>query len=279
MATLPENTPQWWDRDFDDQGTPIRADVRQAAHKLWPDACRRVRSVLGDKSDAAELLEATVLYISHHLDRISAPLFAENVPSLVSLNFCQKLRHRATKLGRIKCVGGSADIEEYATVPDWDDEVNRRIDFQKLKPYLSDQSYTMALMREMGHEWKEVGAKIGIDPSTARSSFWQETHRALSKRKGEQAWRKMTWEQSKSSSGRTDLPSDLEPGEAELLEAYVRWVRAEHPNPERKGCPGKSVLTALVLTKKKFEDEYTLMHIGRCAACLDELKQIKREVS
>lgn len=64
MATLPDNGPHWWDREADDQGTPIRAHVRQAAHQLWPDARNRVRSVLGDNGEAAELRETTVLLIS-----------------------------------------------------------------------------------------------------------------------------------------------------------------------------------------------------------------------
>jgi hypothetical protein len=68
-------------------------------------------------------------------------------------------------------------------------------------------------------------------------------------------------------------------GEPGLLQAFDRWIHVAHPNPERKGCPGKSVLLALALTREKFEDEYTLTHIGHCAACLDDLKQIKRELT
>jgi hypothetical protein len=89
----------------------------------------------------------------------------------------------------------------------------------------------------------------------------------------------MNWEQFKTGTDGSDLPSDVEPGEPELLKAFDQWIHTAHSNPQRKGCPRKSVLIALALAREKFEDEYTLTHIGQCAACLDDLKQIKRELT
>lgn len=88
----------------------------------------------------------------------------------------------------------------------------------------------------------------------------------------------MSCESPKSSPRRRSLPADVEPGEAELIEAFDQWIHETHPNPERKGCPGRLALTELVVADTKFEDEYTLKHIGECAACLDDLTEIRREL-
>ena len=90
---------------------------------------------------------------------------------------------------------------------------------------------------------------------------------------------KMGSQRFNSESGRRQLPSDLDPGEQELLEAFDHWIHTAHPNPTREGCPHHSVLRSLVFGTGKFEDEAVLNHIGHCAACLDELQQIRRELS
>jgi len=73
------------------------------------------------------------------------------------------------------------------------------------------------------------------------------------------------------------LPPDVEPGEAELIDAFYEWIHETHPNPQRIGCPGRLALAELVVADSKFDDEYTLKHIGECAACLDELTELRLE--
>lgn len=73
------------------------------------------------------------------------------------------------------------------------------------------------------------------------------------------------------------LPPDVAPGEAELIEGFYLWLKATHPNPRRIGCPGKLALAELVVAESKFDDAYTLKHIGECAACVDDLTELRRE--
>lgn len=78
MAEDARNAPVWWDREFDSSGLQIRADVRTAGHEIWPSACRQARSLLGDVSDAAELIEQSVAQVSQYLDRAKAEPFSQN---------------------------------------------------------------------------------------------------------------------------------------------------------------------------------------------------------
>jgi hypothetical protein len=56
------------------------------------------------------------------------------------------------------------------------------------------------------------------------------------------------------------------------------WILEIHPDLERKGCPGRERLEVVVKARTKVKDKYTLDHIGQCAACLDEMRDIKREI-
>ena len=64
--------------------------------------------------------------------------------------------------------------------------------------------------------------------------------------------------------------------EKALIEAFERVVRAEHANPQRQGCPGNSVLRQLAVRPETFGPGRVLRHIGHCAPCLRELKDLRR---
>lgn len=68
----------------------------------------------------------------------------------------------------------------------------------------------------------------------------------------------MNRDEFKTGHGGSDLPTDVEPGEPELLEAFDRWVHTAYPNRERKGCPGRSVLMALALARKNLKTNILL---------------------
>lgn len=80
-------------------------------------------------------------------------------------------------------------------------------------------------------------------------------------------------------SGEEYFPPDMDPGELELLVAFDIWIHEKHPNRERKGCPGRERLEAVVQARTRVEDQYTLKHMGLCAACLDEMREIRRELA
>lgn len=182
MATDPGKGPLWWDRDIDDSGAPIRADVREAAHVVWQEACHRTGIILGDESDAPELMEAAVHHISGHLNRRGEAVPASaNVTSLLMLHFCQELRRLAGRLARIRSVGTTADIEERPVLQAWTEEIERKIDIERLLPHLSERSRKIFRLRLLDHNWKQIGKLLGIAPSTARNAFWENLRAAQAK--------------------------------------------------------------------------------------------------
>src|SRR5712664_1074361 len=69
-SSMSEAVPPWWDRDVDiESGQLLRADVRASAHRVWRSVCAHARRVLGDTTDAPELLEAAVKAVSRYLDK------------------------------------------------------------------------------------------------------------------------------------------------------------------------------------------------------------------
>lgn len=63
--------------------------------------------------------------------------------------------------------------------------------------------------------------------------------------------------------------------EKALIAAFERTVCADYPNPDRLECPGISVLLQFAAQPETFVRSALLYHLGRCAPCLRELKQLR----
>lgn len=178
MASLGSNGPVWWDRECDSAGRPIRPDVRAAAHEIWDSACRRVQSLLGDASEAPELMEKVVVQVSRYLDRTGAGLFTQNTTGVLMCAFCRSLRRYAMKLRRLQLVGGSAELAEPRTGHNWSALVELWLDLERFGRDLSQKTRIMLGLRARGFDWKEIAGVLHMTDTAARTAFWREVRRA-----------------------------------------------------------------------------------------------------
>src|SRR6185312_5577797 len=65
---------------------------------------------------------------------------------------------------------------------------------------------------------------------------------------------------------RVDPSQDEDPIEQLLLTAY--------PNPERKGCPGRSLLESLA-NQERDQSDPSWYHIWHCSPCFAEFKELR----
>jgi len=178
MAALGSNGPVWWDRELDSAGRPIRPDVRAAAHQIWDSACRRVQSLLGDASEAPELMEKVVAQVSRYLDRTGAGLFTQNTSGVLMCAFCRSLRRYATKLKRLQLVGGSTELSEQRTACNWSALLELRLDLEKLSRNLTHRTRAILGLRRRGFDWKEIAGVLHMTDTAVRTAFWREVRRA-----------------------------------------------------------------------------------------------------
>ena len=61
----------------------------------------------------------------------------------------------------------------------------------------------------------------------------------------------------------------------ELTAAFERQVHEEHPNPQRVDCPGPAALAKLASEPGPLGTAPILDHVRQCAACLDELRDLR----
>lgn len=67
--------------------------------------------------------------------------------------------------------------------------------------------------------------------------------------------------------------------ERDLLEAFERVMREDHPNPSREHCPDPVVIQQMAAAPADeiVIDEMTLRHIGSCWPCLNDLKRLREK--
>jgi hypothetical protein len=73
---------------------------------------------------------------------------------------------------------------------------------------------------------------------------------------------------------REGFPSDLDEGEAELLEGWGVYLKNRFPNPDRICCPGSDILQQMANEPKGFRDRRVIDHVARCSPCSDELRKL-----
>ncbi|HEX3104845.1 MAG TPA: hypothetical protein VHQ22_10375 [Terriglobales bacterium] len=169
----------WWDREIDeDSGRPFRADVREAAHRVWKLVCLRAQEILGDPSDAAEVLESSVKIISRYLDKNNVPLHAADPGGLLVLACYRTLRRLARRRRRIEFVGTSSELADILRVPDWRDEIDRRMFLNELARELDAETRGILRLRIAGYDWKEIARMLGMSASTLRQGFWRDVRKA-----------------------------------------------------------------------------------------------------
>jgi DNA-directed RNA polymerase specialized sigma24 family protein len=164
--------PEWWDRESDSDGNPIRTDVREAAQEIWPKVCRLAASVTGDSTDAFEMMELCVMRVSRYLDERGKGLHTQKTSGLLIVAFRNELLTRNAKQKRMD----SIDDEQTnsCSTPSWATEIELRIDLDRLVRRVSERTRTTLLLREAGYEWKEIAIRLGITVSTAKNGFCRE---------------------------------------------------------------------------------------------------------
>ena len=178
MTDPGSNAPVWWDKEVDAAGRPIRLDVRTAAHQIWDAARRQAQHLLGEASEAPELMENAVAQVSRYLDRSGADLFTQNTAGILMCAICRSLRRYARKLNRLELVGGSTELSERRIAPNWTALVELRLDLERLTRSLNDKSRTMLDLRRSGFDWKEIADVLHMTDIAARAAFWREVKRA-----------------------------------------------------------------------------------------------------
>jgi hypothetical protein len=169
----------FWDREIDQQGRVIRADVREAGRRIWERALRLSSSILGDTADAAEILECCIERVSRHMNARQHGLFTQHTESLLLVAFRHELFFRRKKLLRMEPIGLADAIQRKENGLNLDGRLLVQMDLQKAVRRLSKRSRLVLSLRRAGYEWKEISALLQAPVRSLKSSFWRELHQVV----------------------------------------------------------------------------------------------------
>jgi len=168
----------YWGKAIDSQGRAIREDVRQAAKTIWNSVCRRTCAVLGDDTEAAEILEHCVGRVSRYLDGHGVALFTQNLNALLFVSFRRELWSVRSRRRIPVDINECADHLRDST---WSETVESELDIQNLVRQLTDRNRTVLNLRRAGYSWKEVAALLSTTVPEVKSSFRREVVQLRSK--------------------------------------------------------------------------------------------------
>jgi DNA-directed RNA polymerase specialized sigma24 family protein len=197
--SISEEKVLWWDRDADRAGRPIRLDVRAAAHGIWPCACSQAESLISDGSQAADIMESTVLQVSRYLDRNGVVVFSREMEGLLMIAFQRALYRRIAKLRRVEGWGGTGELSHRVVDRTWARQVHVHLELDEVVRRLCERSRMILALRYAGYTWKESAKLLGASVSALRSAFWRDVARVKrelktghSERTGSQAEKEVT---------------------------------------------------------------------------------------
>jgi hypothetical protein len=173
-------SPLWWDREIDDEtGKAIRGDVREAGHRVWNSVCLKAQHILGDASDAPEVLERAIKTISRYLNKHNALPYSNDPGGLLVLACHRSLRRLAARRNRITLIGDGSKMAELLREREWpQEEMDRELFLEELARQLSNESRLILRLRIIGYDWKEIARMLGASSFLIRQRFWRDVRRA-----------------------------------------------------------------------------------------------------
>jgi DNA-directed RNA polymerase specialized sigma24 family protein len=185
MSFSSKGSPPWWDRERDQQGRPLREDVRKAARNVWPYLSYLGKQALSDfESDGPPLMEKIIEEVSAYLDAKGIP---EHDPSgLVVVSFRHEMYRMAEKQSKTVTLDAGMDLSDWLQSSHPASEMDQRIFVEELVRRLRPRNQAILRLRIAGYEWKEIAGLLGISPSTVRNDFWRDVKHAYTELLGPQ---------------------------------------------------------------------------------------------